>query len=64
MAVVEEQEDVGAESDLGVGILAVSVKQRLALPGVTQRLDQGAARIAADLSIALAAARMPLKTAL
>ena len=34
VAVVQEQEDVGAEADLGVGVLAISVEQRLALPGV------------------------------
>ena len=33
-AVGHEEEDVGAESDLGVGVLAISVEQRLALPGV------------------------------
>lgn len=34
MAVAKEREDVCAEPDLGVGILALSVEQRLALPGV------------------------------
>jgi hypothetical protein len=34
VAIVDEQEDGGAEPDLGIGILAVSVEQRLALPGV------------------------------
>ena len=34
VAVGQEQEDVGAEADLGVGVLAISVEQRLALPGV------------------------------
>ena len=30
----QQQEDVGAEADLGVGVLAISIEQRLALPGV------------------------------
>ena len=30
----QEQQDVGAEPDLGIGVLAISVEQRLALPGV------------------------------
>ena len=30
----QEQQDVGTEADLGVGVLAISVEQRLALPGV------------------------------
>src|SRR5262245_32237826 len=34
VAVGQEQQDVGAESDPGVGVLAISVEQRLALPGV------------------------------
>jgi hypothetical protein len=34
VAVGQEQQDVGPESDLGVGVLAVSVEQRLALLGV------------------------------
>ena len=37
VAVGQEQEDVGAEADLGVGVLAISVEQRLALPGVEGR---------------------------
>src|SRR5579872_2193661 len=34
VTVGQEQEDVGAESDLGVTVLTISVEQRLALPGV------------------------------
>src|SRR5512142_2671801 len=34
VALGQQQQDVGAEPDLGVGVLAVSVEQRLALPGV------------------------------
>ena len=34
VAIGQEQEDVGPEPDLGVGVLAISVEQRLALPGV------------------------------
>jgi hypothetical protein len=34
VAISQEQEDVGVEADLGVGVVAVSVEQRLALPGV------------------------------
>ena len=30
----QQQEDVGAEANLGVGVLAISIEQRLALPGV------------------------------
>jgi hypothetical protein len=35
MAVVQEQEDVGAEADLGLGVLAVSVEQGCPLLGTT-----------------------------
>ena len=34
VAIGQEQQDVGAESDLGVGVFAIAVEQRLALPGV------------------------------
>ena len=34
VAIVQQQEDVGAEANLGVGVLAISIEQRLALPGV------------------------------
>jgi hypothetical protein len=33
-AIGQQQQDMGAESDLGAGILAISVEQRLVLPGV------------------------------
>jgi hypothetical protein len=34
VAVSQEQQNVSAETDLGIGVLAVSIKQRLALPSV------------------------------
>ena len=33
-ASVQKQQDMGAEPDLNIGIFAISVEQRLALPGV------------------------------
>ena len=34
IASVQEQQDVGAEAGLGIGVLTISVQQRLALPDV------------------------------